>query len=294
MPLRISHQSRQNHYSKPHQILVVWDKTPVSDTALRYAMDMCKVLEAKITVFYPVKPQSEHMETNPMNVLDALNENNQHIQAELLPVRLRLEYEGINHAFHFGHAGPREEIQICLNQLEPDLVVVGKTNKAFGAFVKVKKYLVTEYKGSVLAVGKKDRFEDGANFGVFGGIGKLSQAHLHTLFQIDDSRKVPMNRNRRNTQTTTDQPYLMELSASDAVEDESKQKQAPISIENLQKQVIDRDLKLICISRSQTVQAKSFWSFARDPLAWGLLKKIDIPVMLIGSCNPAPLSISLN
>ncbi|WP_024771476.1 universal stress protein [Aquimarina macrocephali] len=147
---------KTNMLESKYRLLVLIDQTKSSYTALRNAVNLAKVIDAGIEVFYVKPPMQVVRYDNQIAVMRTLEEEriaSKKAMRKLVDTISDIENIPIIYSFTFGNV--ITEIQNHITKTQPDVVVIGKRKPKMVNFLGdgLTSYLLKNHKGEILISG---------------------------------------------------------------------------------------------------------------------------------------------
>ncbi|MBG6130289.1 nucleotide-binding universal stress UspA family protein [Aquimarina sp. EL_43] len=161
-----------------YRLLVLIDQTKSSYTALRNAVNLAKVIDAGIEVFYVKSPMQVVQYDNQIAALRTLDEEriaSKKAMQKLVDTVSDNENIPIIYSFAFGNV--IAEVQSHIAKTNPDIVVIGKRKPKRVNFLRggLTSYLLKNYKGGILISGNDKHLISGHNV----SLGFLDDTSIH-------------------------------------------------------------------------------------------------------------------
>ncbi|PKV53158.1 nucleotide-binding universal stress UspA family protein [Aquimarina sp. MAR_2010_214] len=147
---------KTNILKSKYRLLVLIDQTKSSYTALRNAVNLAKVIDAGIEVFYVKPPMQVVRYDNQIAVMRTLDEErvaSKKAMQKLVDTVSDIENIPVIYSFTFGNV--ITEIQNHITKTQPDIVVIGKRKPKIVNFLGdgLTSYLLKHHKGGILISG---------------------------------------------------------------------------------------------------------------------------------------------
>jgi nucleotide-binding universal stress UspA family protein len=147
---------KTNVLKSKYRLLVLIDQTKSSYTALRNAVNLAKIIDAGIEIFYVKPPTQVVRYDNQIAVMRTLEEEriaSKRVMQKLVDTVSDIENIPIIYNFTFGNV--ITEIQNHITKTQPDIVVIGKRKFKIVNFLGdgLTSYLLKHHKGGILISG---------------------------------------------------------------------------------------------------------------------------------------------
>jgi nucleotide-binding universal stress UspA family protein len=171
---------------KTYKILILSDLKKSSNHLLKSAVSLAKIINANIELFH-VKNASDIVEReNQLSAMRSINKEyvktEQKIKKLIAP--FSAEYDvPIDHAFAFGN--PKKEISKRIQELQPDVVVIGKRSPKTLSLMgdQMTQYVLKQYNGTVLIASNHTPLEPNEQISL--GLLNETNDHLNVDFAED-------------------------------------------------------------------------------------------------------------
>jgi len=147
-----------------YNLLVLSDFTKTSDTALKKAIDIAKVINGTIQLFHVSRSVDIVKYENQISALRTINEKCFSIRKKLKDLADAIaEKENIKITYDFTIGNVKNEIQKRIKKTNPDIVIIGKRKKTFMDFLKggLTKFLLHRHPEIILIAGEDHKKQAG-------------------------------------------------------------------------------------------------------------------------------------
>ncbi len=142
-----------------HKLLVLIDLSKASNTVLKNAINLAKVIDGSIEVFYAKELTNIVKNENQISALRALKEEESIIKKEVQNIiNTASKGENIPISFDFVFGNVKNEIIDQIDKTKPDIIVLGKSKQNVFSLLKenLTHFLLNNYFGNFLIVGENE------------------------------------------------------------------------------------------------------------------------------------------
>ena len=148
--------------NKKNKILVLLDLKEASDSLLKSAIKLAKIVKADIDLFYVKKPIDVVKKESQLSAMRTINREYATIDKKIKTMVAPYvddQNVKINTAFTFGNI--KKEITNHIAKINPDILVIGKRKNSPLKFVgdKLTEFILTNYQGTLLIDANRGSFE---------------------------------------------------------------------------------------------------------------------------------------
>ncbi|MBQ0736153.1 universal stress protein [Aquimarina celericrescens] len=242
-----------------YRLLVLSDLSKSSETALKNAVQLAKVIRGRVEVLCVKSPADIADYENQFSAMRAIQEDSREVQTKLKNVVRKTEKEeGITIPFQISYGNIKQTIKEKIDELQPDLVLLGKRKSKLLNFSGhgITKFVLTKCAANVLISGEDHVFHSytDISLGIFG-----DTLHSEGLEIINDLKLRGNNplkffsiRNRKK------------LEPSEAIDYDGKSAISYVfsegvnALDGLASYVSKTNIELLCIPRRRKTSRSTF------------------------------------
>ena len=279
----MSSQKRNEEY----EFLVLLDFSKASYIALKYVINLAKIINLKINILHVIDVGKKKNKTDLIS-----NESAESVvKAKLSSIVDIIEEEGIHVSSTYIKGSVNDEIKkhLLKYRLNDKIVVIGKSKNNTKVLGNTVSYLLHEYSGTLLVVGEEREFHHDSKLSV-GSNGKhLKRSDLQVLFDLDRYTTHPLsvlnieNHNETEPFEIVDFPKV-NLSFDDENLSFEYLKSSTVAhglIEHIYKEAID----LFCIGREKTDSSLINLFINKNSTISKIVKATNIPILIVGGTS---------
>ena len=270
--------------SSEQKFLVLIDFSKSSYNALKYAISLAKLIEAKLVLLYVAAPRDLVESDNPSVALRAIEIATKEKEVQFISIIEMIEAEGVSVVYHNTIGDLSKKINLHIELHRPDLLVIGKSRYGVPEVGETTNFLLNKFKGNLLIIGNDQEFNNGTKISVECNSETLNEYSSNVLFWLNKSTKEPLrvlvNKRKRseefmfpeNWDGIADAPYKI------CVKNNQRFSLTKSIINHISKEKID----LVCIGRKST--NKSFFTklFNRSNPTSEVINNARIPTLIMG------------
>ncbi len=274
----------RNQDSK-YRLLVLADLSKSSETALNNAIQLAKLTNGSVEVLYVKSPADIAHYENQFSAIRAIQEDSRNAQSKLKSVIRKIEKEeGIIIPFQISYGNIKQTIKEKINELQPDLVLLGKRKSKLLNFSGhgITKFVLTKCTTNVLIVGENHILHSRGNIslGIFGDAIQNERLSFINDLKLRGSNPIKFFsiRNRKKLQPKT---------AINAIDHEGKKaisyvfSEGANALDGLASYVSKTNIELLCIPRRRKTSREFFrLNTVRFPID-RVVQKLNIPVLVL-------------
>ena len=175
-----------------YNLLVLTDFSDVSYAALKYAISLAKSIKSTIHVCHIANPGKIVESDNQASVLRDLETKTKKIEQKMGAIIDMITAEGINSIPYYSMGNIICEFEEQIEIINPDVVIIGKKIGNLSLSGKITSYLMNEYSGSLLIVGRESEFQNDTKISLGCNNSTLDRYDPHMLFSLDRQTKAPL------------------------------------------------------------------------------------------------------
>lgn len=276
-----------NFLKSKYRLLVLFDQSKIAHTALRNAIDLAKVIDAGIDVFYVKSPTQVVRFENQIAAMRSIKEERSRAKKGMLKLANTISHEeNIPVIFNFTFGNVINEIQKHIDKTQPDIVIIGKRKSKVVNFLGdgVTSHLLKNHVGGILISGKEDTLISGDNI---------------SIGFLDDTIKKNKCGIAEDLKKSTDKPFKLFKINNRAIDSKketsfSKQKEEVLSsntttfefdkgtdISDSISSYIDKSkVGLLCVEKSKLLNSGNLEKAIRRQIQ-KTINKTNIPVLIL-------------
>jgi len=257
---------------------VLVDFSEASYRALKYIISMAKITNGKIHICHIIT-ESTSIGSETKKVEDKLNAIIEIITAE-----------GIEASCQYIFGDIIVEFEKLIDQIKPDIVVIGKRKGNSNFSGNITDYLLNDYLGSLLIVTEEKEFNTDKKIAFAGAKKTIEQNNPYSIFKLIPDIKPPLVLISLKKSTKAGEKINLPKAWSSYYKDEYKNQfehhQTPINYENLAPYIFKEKIELLCIGRENNKNSFINRFFHKNiDSSSEIIKRINIPILIIGSSN---------
>jgi len=259
-----------------YKILVLSDLNKSTNTILKNAISLAKMLDGDVDFFHVKKPSDVVKEDNQLSAIRTINQEHfvtkKKIKNLIDPISKDFGI-AINHTFSYGNV--KNEIGNYIKTHQPDIIVLGKryskTFKLIGD--SITQFVLKKHDGVIMIAANNNALEPNKNLslGVLNGIGKsfecIESLIKHTETPIK-SFKIGKNSGDLNEENTFNDKknieFVFEKSAN--------------TIESLSNYLSENNINLLCVNRENKKTSNKLGLIKSD--IKDVINKLDVSLLL--------------
>lgn len=255
---------------------VLVDFSEASYKALKYVISMAKITNGKIHICHVIT-ESNSIETETKKVEDKLNAIIEIITAE-----------GIEASCQYIFGDFVIEFKKLVDQVKPDVVVVGKRKENPNVSGNLIDYLLNDYLSSLLIVTDEKAFDADKKIAFAGTKKTIEQNDPRSVFKLIPGIKSPMVLINLKKSTIAGEKVNLSETWPSYYKDKNnfEYHQNPITYENLAPYIFKEKIDLLCIGRENSKNSFINRLFNKNTDSSSeIIKRINIPILIIGNLN---------
>ncbi|MEM9678831.1 MAG: universal stress protein [Bacteroidota bacterium] len=258
-----------------YKIAVLTDLSSSADQTLKSAVNLSKLLNGHIDLYYAKSSNGIAKFENQMSSLRALNEAYTDTKIQLSELAKRMsKTEGVNINYTFSVGQVKREIKDYLTQTQPDIVVLGKKKQKLvnGFGDGITKFVLKHHKGGVMISSPYNMMEQDLTLGMVNTNLELLNTplakHLTTMSSsplksfVIGNQKSTSSKSEHNVETIE---YVFE--------------DGPNSIKTVSNYVNKNNIKLLYMEKAKAL-GKGIRSLTPDFNT--MISKINAPILVLG------------
>ncbi len=270
-----------------YEFLVLMDFSESSYIALKYAISLAKITDSKIHVYHVGNPGKIAVSDNQVAVLRAFESENKKVEDKLGSIVEIITTEGIQAICHHTIGNIINELEKLIDQVNPDLIVVGKKKEKLRFSGKLTNFLLNKYSGSLLIVGKEIAFQTGTKISIACNGNTLYQYGPQIVSKIDHHTKAPLTlvnvQKLSESNEKLDLPkiwqsfYTMNLNINIEYQNNSS------VILGLIEHISEKKIELFCIGRGKYKNTFLNRIFNNYSTPYEIIRRVNIPILIMGT-----------
>ncbi|WP_047417300.1 universal stress protein [Cellulophaga sp. Hel_I_12] len=158
--------------NKKYKILVLSDLKDTTQNVLKSSISLAKMVNGEINFFHVKKPLDVIKRDNQLSAMRSLNQGHtaieKEIQSMLWPISDAYNVP-IDYSFSIGNI--KTEIEVYINEYQPDIIVLGKRNPKMIKFIgdSITNFVLNKFDGAIMMVANSKDLEPNKklSFGLF-------------------------------------------------------------------------------------------------------------------------------
>ena len=272
-----------------YRLLVLIDQTKSSYTALRNAVNLAKVIDAGIELFYVKPPAKVVKYDNQIAVMRTLEEERIALKKVMQKlVNTISDSEGIPVIYSFTFGNVIAEIQNHITKTQPDIVVIGKRKTKMINFLGdgLTSYLLKNHKGGILISGDEENLKSYTNvsLGFLDDMAMSNEVEITqdlkkrsnkpiTLFKIKKTNVAPKKK------VAFLKPTEQERIANTTV---FEFEEGAGNSDSLSKYIEKKKVELLCVKRTKKLKPNKPLSLINTKIKQ-IITKINVPVLILAN-----------
>ncbi|WP_299212322.1 universal stress protein [uncultured Aquimarina sp.] len=284
----MKNQDLKNKY----RLLVLVDLTQKSDTALKNAINLAKVINGTIEIFHVSPPADVVRYENQLSAMRAITETHITTEKKLLDLVLRIsEEENVAITYNFTFGNVKNEIHDHIQKTNPDIVVIGKREKKLINFLEdgITKFLLKKHSGIIMITGKEKMVQPDSDISLGFYNNTDNVIDKNTVKIVKDLNKQPENpikffSIRKKSASDKAKLAISRIKTAcnfpNAVEYEFEE--SPYSIEGLSTYVYKNNVELLCIGRFNDNRGWLNKLVNRKSTMDNVIEKLNVSLLVTG------------
>jgi nucleotide-binding universal stress UspA family protein len=267
--------------------LVLMDFSESSYIALKYAISLAKLTNGAIHVCHIGSPGEVVKTDNQAAALRAIESQNNKVADKLGAIVETIITEDIPAMYHHAFGNIIHEFENLIEQIKPELIVVGKKKENPKFTGKLTRYLLDIYSGSLLIVNEENEFQKDTKIAIGCSGNTLHQYAPLLISQLDQHTKTPLTLVNIKTPSKPDEiidlPKIWQSSYTKNLNISIEQKESSSIVNGLIEHITDENIQLFCIGNGKR---KNYFQqlFSRnDATLSQIIKSVQIPVLKLGN-----------
>ena len=261
-----------------YKILVLSDLKDTTDNVLKSTISLAKIIKADVEFFYVKKPTDVVEKESQLSAMRVINQEHVNIDKKIAALLKPINKDyGLNIKSNFTLGNVKNEIEKCIKNSKPDIIVLGKRNSNALKFVgdNITEYVLKQHQGTILIAGNKNVLEP-----------------EHTLsLGVFNSEKESFNMAfAKDLTVNAEQPLKAfriidnknESESKDALEDnktvEFVFEKNDNTVKNLSNYLLKNNVNLFCLNRGMHTAKTA--SKAITPEIKEVINKVDVTMLL--------------
>ena len=272
-------KKQENTYT----FLVLMDFSEPSYQALKYAVSLTKLFSVHIQLFHVV-PAVEIDEYQ----LDLKKVVNPKIEIAIKKLESMVDIistDGISVSYEVSYGNLLIELGSHLKRSKPDLVIVPKRTFKNKVSKRLLNFFINKYTSSFLVVGKEVEFSENTKMAIACSSKNFGNYDWNSVFEINKHTKNKLSLLHVFKGYTVNPDYL-QSSWKKFLKNETDIEFNMINNMSILKGVVDsikeKEIELVGIGRGQSSSFFFNPFFSQKSIATNLIKKLDIPVFVLG------------
>ncbi len=260
----------KNHSHKYH-LLVLMDLSKASETALKNAVQLAKVIKGKVEVFHVKVPADVVNYENQYSAMRAIQEDARKAQARLKRIIRKLEKEERIHiSFQIAYGNVKNAIKEKLSKVDPDIILLGKRKSKVVSILNhgITNFVLKESSSNILIAGEDHKFHSytDISLGVYGEA--LHQEGLEIINDLNQKNTSPIRFFSVRNQDDKRQAALKQTKEGVSY----VFSEGTNALDGLASYISRTNMQLFCIPRKHGIKAS----------VQQMVDKLDIPVLILG------------
>ncbi len=262
-----------------YKLLVLIDLAQVAPEVLQYAINLSKLIDGSIELFYVKTPTEIVKNDNQSSAIIAIEKERSSIkkQMEKLTERIAKE-ENISIKYDFTFGNIKNEVLDHLNSKQPDIVVLGKGKPKLLSFFSdnLTQFVINNFGGNVLITGKTNTPYTDMLLGFFDEHSNQDNFEItQDLKQLSTSPIINFKFKNKEATTST-KPEGDKESITFEFEETAN------TLSGLSSYVLKSNVELLCLVRNTKKNRTSLLINNISSNIKQLLNKTSVPVLILG------------
>jgi nucleotide-binding universal stress UspA family protein len=281
------HMPEQEH-KKENNLLVLIDFSEASYVALKYTIAIAKLVKGNISVLHVANPDEIVDTDNVAAAIKAIESETTKIENKLESILEIITAEDIQATSHYSIGNIINELEYQIEQVHPDLVVVGKKKKKARFSGKISNYLLNKYTGSLLIVDEDAEFKINLKIAFGCNSGMLNSHDPHIIFELDKHTETSLIlltvRTPAESTEKIDIPTTWQSSDGKDRSIHCESQESSTVVRGLVEHIAEKNIELLCIGRGKPRGFFQNLFFSQGTTMAEVINKVHIPILVI-RCN---------
>jgi nucleotide-binding universal stress UspA family protein len=276
---------KEGKAKKGVSFLVLMDFSEASYIALKYAITMAKLVKGNVHVLHVANPKKIVDTDNPVAALRAIEIETTKIKNKLNSIIEIISAEDIFASSYYSIGNIIKELENHINQVNPDIVVVGKKKNSAKFSGKLSDYLRNKYSNSFLIVDEESEFKTDSKIAFGCNSGMLNKYDPDIIFELDKHTKTTLILLNicKNTEFTEkiDIPSTWKSSNGKARSILCESQESSTVVGGLVEHIADKNIELLCIGRGKPRGFFQNLFYSQGTTMSEIINKVNIPILVM-------------
>jgi len=275
----------QNKKNEGYDLLVLMDFSESSYISLKYAISLAKITQGNIHVCHIGNPEKIVKHDKQPAALRAIESKTKKVENKLGSIIEIITTEGIQATCHQVVGNIINELESVLDEVKPDLIVVGKKKEKSKFSGKLSNYLLNNYPGSLLITGMDGVFKIDTTISLACNKTTLRQYPPNLVNKIDrnttSSLKLINIKVSAESNGEIDLPKSWKSFYTSNLNIQLIYKESSTVIKGLENHISEKKVELLCIGKGQHRNFLQQLFSRKATMISEIINKINIPVLIM-------------